>query len=150
MNRTDIAGSLRQLGLKTGDIVLLHGSLASIGQVDGGAEVVVEAFLEVLGEAGTLVAPVFEPGLGLIAEAIERHPRAVRSLHPLACVAAIGKDAEALCRDHWQAETAHTHQTPYLRIAERGGYVCLLGVDQDRNTTLHTAETLLRLPDLEH
>ena len=34
--------------------------------------------------------------------------------------------------------------TPYYRIAEKGGYVCLLGVDQDRNTTLHTAEALLR------
>jgi aminoglycoside 3-N-acetyltransferase len=148
MTRSDIAADLRQLGLAAGDIVLLHSSLASLGPVEGGAEAVVEAFLEVLGEAGTLVAPVFEPGLGLIAEAIERHPRAVRSLHPLACVAAIGREAEELCRDHWKAETAHTHDTPYLRIAQKGGYVCLLGVDQDRNTTLHTAEALLQLPYL--
>jgi len=63
-------------------------------------------------------------------------------------VAAIGRDAEELCKDHWKAETAHAHGTPYYRIAEKGGYVCLLGVDQDRNTTLHTAEALLRLPYL--
>jgi aminoglycoside 3-N-acetyltransferase len=148
MTVTDIAEGLRQLGLKQGDLVLLHSSLASLGKVDGGAEGVVEAFLSVLGDTGTLLAPVFEPGLGVIAAAIDRHPRAVRSVQPLACVAAIGKDAAALCRDHWKAETAHTHDTPYMRLAEKGGYVCLLGVDQDRSTTLHTAEALLRLPYL--
>lgn len=148
MTHADIAEGLRQLDLKQGDLVLLHSSLASLGQVDGGAEAVVEAFLNVLGETGTLLAPVFEPGLGVIAEAINRHPRAVRSVQPLACVAAIGKDAEELCHDHWKAETAHTQDTPYMRLAEKGGYVCLLGVDQDRSTTFHTAEALLRLPYL--
>ncbi len=148
VTKTDIAAGLRELGLKQGDLVLLHSSLASLGKVKGGAEAVVEAFLTVLGDAGTLVAPVFEPGLGVISEAINNHPRAVRSIHPLACVAAIGKDADELCRDHWKAETAHAQGTPYLRIADKGGYVCLLGVDQDRSTTLHTAEALLRLPYL--
>jgi aminoglycoside 3-N-acetyltransferase len=148
VTKIDIATALRALGLKPGDIVLLHSSLASLGEVEGGAEAMVEAFLTVLGDAGTLVAPVFEPGLGVISEAINNHPRAVRSVHPLACVAAIGKDAEKLCRDHWKAETAHAQGTPYLRIADKGGYVCLLGVDQDRSTTLHTAEALLRLPYL--
>jgi aminoglycoside 3-N-acetyltransferase len=148
LTKADIAAGLRELGLKQGDIVLLHSSLASLGNVKGGAGAVVEAFLDVLGDSGTLVAPVFEPGLGLISEAIGNHPRAVPSIHPLACVAAIGKDAGELCHDHWKAETAHTQETPYLRIADKGGYVCLLGVDQDRNTTLHTAEALLRLPYL--
>jgi aminoglycoside 3-N-acetyltransferase len=148
LKKAAITASLRELGLNRGDIVLLHSSLASLGGVEGGAVTVVEAFLDLLGDAGTLLAPVFEPGLGLISEAIGNHPRAVRSIHPLACVAAIGKDAEELCRDHWKAETAHTQGTPYLRIADKGGYVCLLGVDQDRNTTLHTAEALLRLPYL--
>ena len=144
----EISARLHDLGLKEGDIVLLHSSLASLGNVEGGAEVVVEAFRSVLGETGTLVVPIFERGLGLVAEAVNNHPQAVRSLHPLACVAAIGKHAAELCAHHWQAETAHAQGTPYQRIAEEGGYVCLLGVDQDRNTTLHTAEALLRLPYL--
>jgi len=148
LTKTDISAGLRNVGLKAGDIVLLHSSLASLGQVEGGADTVVEAFLDVLGKGGTLVVPIFEPGLGVIAEAVNKHPRAVRSVHPLACVAAVGKHAEELCTDHWQAENPHTQGTPYQRIAERNGYVCLLGVDQDRNTTLHTSEELLRLPYL--
>lgn len=148
MTSADIAAGLRQLGLQEGDLVLLHSSLASLGQVEGGADAVVEAFLDVLGGTGTLLAPVFEPGLGAIAEAIDRHPRAVRSVQPLACVAAIGPNAGELCRDHWKAATAHAQDTPFMRLADKGGYVCLLGVDQDRSTTLHTAEALLGLPYL--
>lgn len=148
LTRDDIARGLRELELHGGDIVLLHSSLASLGQVEGGAAAVLKAFLDVLGPSGTLVAPVFEDGMGAIADAVRDHPAAVRSIHPLACVAAIGGAAEAICKDHWEAETSHTQNTPYVRIAERGGYVCLLGVDQDRNTTLHTAEALLRLPYL--
>ncbi len=147
VTQEDIERGLRELGLGAGDVVLLHSSLSSFGTVDGGAKTVVEAFLSVLGERGTLVVPTFGE-LGVITDAVRDDPRAVRSVHPLAGVAAIGADAQTLCRDHWKAATAHAEGTPYLRIAERGGYVCLAGVDQDRNTTLHTAEELLRLPYL--
>ena len=143
-----IASDLRGLGLAAGDIVLLHSSLSSLGQVEGGAEAVVRAFGQVLGESGTLVVPIFG-ALGAIADAVRDDRRSVKSVHPKACVAALGAKAPEICRDHWKAELAHGPDTPYTRIAELGGYVCLLGVDQDRNTTLHTAEELLRMPYLK-
>ena len=149
ITRMEIAQGLRTLGLTTGDIVLLHSSLASMGHVEGGAEAVVDAFLDVLGPEGTLVVPIFEPGLGIITEVVKARQGAVCSIHPWACVAAVGRDAEELCREHWKAPLAHTENTPYMRIADKGGYVCLLGVDQDRSTTLHTVEALLRLPYLQ-
>lgn len=147
MTKNEIAAGLKELGLKPGDIVLLHSSLASLGQVEGGARSVVDAFLDVLGETGTLVVPTFG-AFGVITEIVKTHPKAVGSVHPCASVAAIGKRAADICRDHWKAETAHAEDTPYMRIAQFGGYICLLGVDQDRNTTLHTVEALLRLPYL--
>lgn len=147
ITRKQIAAGLRTLGLADGDIVLLHSSLASLGQVEGGAKSAVEAFLDVLGPEGTLVVPAFG-ALGVIPEAVKEDPRAVRSVHPLAGVAAIGAKASELCRDHWHAQTAHGPDTPYTRIANLGGYVCLLGVDQDRSTTLHTVEAMLELPYL--
>ena len=143
----DIERGLCELGLVEGDIVLLHSSLSSFGRVEGAARTVVDAFLSVLGERGTLVVPTFG-ALGVVTDVVRDDPRAVRSVHPLASVAAIGADAGAICKDHWEAETAHAEGTPYMRIAEKGGYVCLAGVDQDRSTTLHTAEELLRLPYL--
>jgi aminoglycoside 3-N-acetyltransferase len=148
VTREQIESALKRMGLGEGDIVLLHSSLASLGRVDGGAATVIQAFLNVIGTEGTLVVPTFG-ALGTITEVVRQRPDAVRSIHPKASVAAIGGAAEAICRDHWKAETAHGPDTPYQRIADMGGYVCLLGVDQDRNTTLHTVEELLRLPYLK-
>ena len=55
--RKSLADNLRSLGLGTGDVLLVHSSLSSLGWVNGGAEAVVRAFLDVLGDTGTLVVP---------------------------------------------------------------------------------------------
>ena len=144
VTREQIVAGLRELCLKAGDIVLLHSSLSSLGRVDGGARAVKEAFLDVLGADGTLVVPTFG-NLGVIPDEVKTDRRAVASIHPMASVAAIGAKAEEICREHWKALKAHVEDTPYTRIAELGGYVCLLGVDQDRSTLLHTAEETLEL-----
>ncbi|MBQ9502356.1 MAG: AAC(3) family N-acetyltransferase [Lentisphaeria bacterium] len=147
MNKQDIASGLRGLGLAGGDKVLLHSSLSSLGKVEGGPDAVIDAFLEVLGREGTLLVPVFG-ALGVITETLKKRPGAVISSAPAGTLAALGRDAEVLLRDHWRAETAHGKDTPFTRLADMGGYVCLLGVDQDRNTSLHSAEALLQLPYL--
>jgi aminoglycoside 3-N-acetyltransferase len=48
---------LRRLGLRPGQVVLVHTSLSSLGWVAGGAQAVIEALLDVLGPAGTLAMP---------------------------------------------------------------------------------------------
>lgn len=148
MRKDQIESSLRELGLQTGDVVLLHSSLSSLGEVEGGAEGLVDAFLNVLGAEGTLVVPTFGD-LGVVTKVVESRHEAMSSIHPFASVAAIGGKAQEICRDHWKAETAHAEGTPYMRMADMGGYVCLLGVDQDRNTTLHAVEAMLELPYLK-
>nr|WP_291418824.1 AAC(3) family N-acetyltransferase [Actinophytocola sp.] len=55
--RVTIATDLTELGLREGDMVLVHTSLSSFGWVCGGAVAVVQALLDVLGPAGTLVVP---------------------------------------------------------------------------------------------
>ncbi len=147
MNKAEIVSGLRKLGLKEGDAVLLHSSLVSLGYVEGGPDAVVDAFLEVLGAKGTLVVPVFG-ALGILTDTVKKRPGAVVSPCPKGTVAALGAAAAELCRDHWQAESVHGADTPYTRLAKLGGYICLLGVDQDRNTTLHSVEALLELPYL--
>ena len=49
-----ICEALRALGLPSGAIVFVHSSMSSIGYVEGGAGTLVDAFLQVLGPAGTL------------------------------------------------------------------------------------------------
>ena len=52
-----IASDLQALGIQKGGVVLVHSSLRSLGPLAGGAESVVQAFLEVLGADGTLLMP---------------------------------------------------------------------------------------------
>lgn len=49
---------LKDLGLTTGEVIMLHISVKSIGWIVGGPDVVIEAILEVLGKNGTLMMMV--------------------------------------------------------------------------------------------
>ena len=46
-----------QLGIKSGDTLLVHASLSSLGYVVGGAEALFLALTEIIGEQGTIVVP---------------------------------------------------------------------------------------------
>ncbi|WP_326694545.1 MULTISPECIES: AAC(3) family N-acetyltransferase [unclassified Streptomyces] len=60
--RDSLAADLRTAGLRPGETVLVHSSLSALGWVCGGAETVVLALLDVLGEDGTLVVPAHSGG----------------------------------------------------------------------------------------
>lgn len=160
LTRADVVAGLRALGLTAGDRVLVHSSLSALGRVEGGADAVIDALLEAVGPEGLVVMPTFagpQPfdrrttptALGCIAEAFWRRTGAVRSLHPTHSVAALGRGAEELIAGHEQAPTAYGEGTPYYRLATEGGKILFIGVDQDRNTTLHTAEALAGAAYLE-
>ncbi|MFI6702405.1 aminoglycoside N(3)-acetyltransferase [Streptomyces sp. NPDC050509] len=55
--RGSLAADLREVGLRSGETVLVHSSLSSLGWVCGGPIAVVQALLDVLGDDGTLVVP---------------------------------------------------------------------------------------------
>jgi aminoglycoside 3-N-acetyltransferase len=55
--RASLAADLRRLGVTAGGIVLVHSSLRSVGWVCGGPVAVVQALLDGVGAAGTLVVP---------------------------------------------------------------------------------------------
>ena len=156
----DLAAGLRTLGLDSGDEVVVHGSLSSLGWVDGGADSVVDALGEVVGESGTVVVPTFTPSVvrdelfdgddtrsrtGAITEALRTRPDAVRSDHPTHSVSALGPAAAALTDAH-DLDSSLGRDSPLHRLAERGGRILLLGVGHERNSTVHVAEALADLP----
>jgi aminoglycoside 3-N-acetyltransferase len=155
-----LTDDLNRLGLRMGDRVLVHSSLRAFGHVEGGANTVIQALLDVIGPGGLLVAPTFsyfsvrfdpkvEPGLtGHIPETMRAWPGAVRSWHPTHSVVAIGAGAEELCAGH-HLVGGLALDSPLGRLASQGGYVLFLGVGHVANSTVHVGEAHLPVPYLD-
>ena len=165
VTRGRIAEDLARLGLAAGDAVFFHSSLRSLGWVEGGAEAVVDAFLDVVGPDGLVIVPTltfcfvghasgatFDPRetpsqVGAISDALWRRPNAYRSAHPTHGIAAIGRRAEELVRGHEKTST-FGKDGPYRRYVDWGSKIFFLGVGVRSNTTLHAIEDWLDMPYL--
>ena len=163
MTAAEIAADLRALGLEAGVSVLVHSSLSRIGHVDGGAESVVAALGQVVGGDGAVLVPTFTGGphlspaappvfdpvadagwTGAVAETLRSRPDAVRSLSPTHSVAAIGGRATELTSGHVESVSPCDASSPFARLADDDdGFVLLLGVDHEANTTFHHVEELV-------
>lgn len=56
-----LSSDLRALGVRSGDVVMLHASNKSLGFVAGGSQAFVQALLDVVGPGGTVVVPTHSP-----------------------------------------------------------------------------------------
>jgi len=78
-------------------------------------------------------------GMGSIAEAFRKQDGVVRSGHPSASFCAWGKHKEYIVQDmHY--DFSQNEKSPLGRLYELDGFVLLLGVDYDTNTSFHLAE----------
>jgi aminoglycoside 3-N-acetyltransferase len=168
--RQEIVAGLKALGVRPGCILLVHASLSSLGTVEGGADTVIAALLEVLGPDGTLLMPthpardgrVFDPAtvpsaMGRISEAFRQRPGVLRSRHPYHPVATCGPLAAQMLQDHPRPTTGDYRErssipdgpaSPYGRLISLGGYVLHIGCDLDTLTLVHSVEAELDLPFL--
>jgi len=168
LKKSDIINGLRQMGLKAGNIVLVHGSLKSLGQMEGGVDTVIDALLETLTSDGTLLMPSFQGGAefylvdrgcrfdvrntpsecGIITEVFRRRPGVLRSLSPTHCTAACGRLAEKILAGHERCKISVGLGSPYHRLVKMDGKILLLGVTHGSNTTLHFVENTNGAPTI--
>ena len=157
----EIAGALRQVQVGRGAVVYVHSSLSSMGYVQGGADTVIDAFLDVVGPEGTFCVPTIvyagrgprppfdvagSPSeVGRITETLRLRAEARRSDNPTHSVAAIGRQAVEITAGHadgegrpspW-GELAFGHESPWQRFYDMDAVCVLLGVDWEVNTMFH-------------
>ena len=154
-----ITRAFDQLGLKAGDHLLIHSSLRNVGPIDGGPDMILDTFIKLLGPDGTLALPTFSYGaepkpcfdpattpsiVGLLTETFRKRPGVLRSESPTHSTAVHGKRAHEFTVDQLKTPSVGIG-SPLDRIAQAGGWVMLLGVTHQANTTIHVAEAHARL-----
>lgn len=167
---------LRELGVKPGDVLLLHSAANSIGAVrdlmkapDTGMRWLLDALIEAVGPGGLLAAPTFtrtfasdksgpigdvwdprkSPSrVGSFTNYLRTQPGAVRSDHPTHSIAAIGKRAAEFCAGHSWREGATTFDRngPWGKLVDWGGKILWIGTAMKTQTAVHVAEDWMRLP----
>jgi len=160
VTRAQLADSIRALGVRAGDLMIVHSSFKSLGGVEGGPLTVAQALVDAVSPGGSVFVPTFNYGNepydpatapsydGVITEFVRKLPGAVRSLHPTHPIAGIGPDAPAVLRDHDKAH-AFGVGSPCWKLWQRDAWVLLLGVDNNANSVAHVAEELLAMPYLD-
>ena len=162
--KNDIIKAVTELGIAPGDIVIVHSSMKSMGYVEGGPDTVIDAFLEVLGEEGTLVMPTLSQkdfvnayrdwnmdrpsDVGLITETFRKREGAKRSDQATHSVAAIGKYAEKITEGHCAfgprfgtfGSYAFSYSSPWEKLCDMRAKVVFVGVSTRYNTLRHLAE----------
>ena len=85
--KDEIIQKLKEVGLKNGDAVMVHTSLGKMGYVCGGAQAVIEALMEVVGDSGTIMMPTqswknLDPETGVHWEADQKDWQLIRDNWP--------------------------------------------------------------------
>lgn len=168
-SRRSLPDDIVRLGIRQGDLLMVHASVRSVGAITGGVNVLIQAMQDVIGDEGTLTAyvdfepfyeedeqpadiPVFDKRIaqaardhGILHETLRTWPGARRSDHPDAGVVAIGPLAEWLTAEH-PFQYGYGPGSPFERIVQRNGRILMIGAPLDTITMLHYAEHQANIP----
>ena len=161
LDKTLFMRQIRDLGIGGGDFLLVHSALRALGPTDGGAEMILESLLEILGPDGNLMMPSFQRGseyvlasqkicfdvrntpsdCGFLTEFFRHFPGALRSLSPTHSMTVYGPRAEELIRDHEKCDMTTGWGSPFEKLVTCPcGKILMLGATRHSNTTMHHLE----------
>lgn len=158
-----IVSDLSNLGIKNGDSVFVHSSLSKLGFIEGGSETIINALKHQVGTEGTLIFPTFSfPGggllstisdenyifdvenepssVGIISEVFRKQKNVVRSIHPTHSIAAFGKHANDIVKNHIDLGSNFGKGTPFGKMLDLNVKMIGLGVRIPMFTFFHCVE----------
>lgn len=161
--KEDLIQNLREMGIQPTDALMVHSSMKSIGPVEGGADTVVDAFMEYLSD-GLFMTPthtwaqmsmeynIFDPKtepacVGIIPNIFRTREGVCRSLHPTHSIAAYGKMAEEYVKGEEFATTPCPPDGCWYRLRNVKAKILLIGVTHARNTYIHSVEEVFDVPE---
>lgn len=158
LKKEDLLNGFGALGIEKGMALEVHASLSKFGYLEGGAETVINALMESVGENGAIVMPSFrlsehlpltegdkemgltskikilpedcaDSAMGVVADTFRKRPD-VRTGTGIFRVSAWGREADRHCLG-------------LRHLINRGGYALLLGVDIYKLSAMHSVEDAL-------
>lgn len=157
--KKDVFSLMENLGISHSDKVTVHCSLKSIGEIENGADGLIDAFSEYLCD-GLFIVPTHTwnevtkdkpyydvrksvPCIGALARVAAFRHDAVRSLHPTHSVAVFGNGAKEYVKGEELCSTPAPTSGCIGRLYEENGKILLIGVGHNRNTYLHSVDERL-------
>lgn len=159
MNKNELIGEFKRIGITEGMELEVHSSLSSFGYIEGGAETVIEALIECVGECGSIFMPALRlsppmelteddrnmgitvkikvlpeeaqrTDMGIIADTFRQRPDVITG--------------EGIIRTSGWGVHAHEAAKGGLdHVIHNGGKALLLGVDIYKLTAMHYVEDIL-------
>ena len=152
----NLLAQLKDMNIDQNGTIIVHSSMKSIGDVEGGADTILDAFSKFMKD-GLLVFPTHtwadvnknqpkfyvetSPShIGILTEKFRKRPNVIRSLHPTHSVAALGKDAKSFTAGNEKFDTPCARGSSWGKLLDRQAKILLVGVDLTRNTFIHGIE----------
>lgn len=160
--KEQLLNQITEMNIDPKGTILIHSSMKAIGDVENGADAVLDAFTDYMKE-GLLVFPTHTwatigednptfyvnetpSHIGVLTELFRKRPDVVRSFHPTHSVAALGTDAKVFTADNETFDTPAARGSSWGKLLDRKAKILLIGVDLTRNTYIHGVEEWNDIP----
>lgn len=169
ITKSDIINVFKEVGLKKGDIVLVHSGVEYLGPTEaksrkGILNLYYDAFMDVLGSEGTLCVPAYfyeyarygipydiklspvSKELGAFSQLVVNKENSFRSYNPITAIGGVGAEAEYICTG--KTMFSYGVDSPWERLHKKNAKVMFLGCGTLYNTFAHYVEYATGVPHM--
>lgn len=159
---------IKNIGIKSGDIVLVHSSMDGLGVLGVEPRTIIDYLLSLVGEEGTIVFPTYPlysamvragkrhgniplydpkktlPWTGVLPLNFLSYDEVERSLFPHNSLAAKGKAAKEMMKSAFEGTYSQDKYSPWNYLVENNAKILYLGVEASTSCTIvHYAEDIM-------